>query len=75
MTGSYQGDHARIKEAVNATGEALHDALAQVAAAVEQVSRAATQIASSSQAVASGASEQAASLEETSRLARVGGRA
>jgi methyl-accepting chemotaxis protein len=66
MTGSYQGDHAKIKESLNATGEALHDALAQVASAVEQVSSASTQIASSSQAVASGASEQASSLQETS---------
>jgi methyl-accepting chemotaxis protein len=66
VTGNYQGDHARIKESVNATGVALHDAMAQVAQAVDQVSSASTQIAASSQAVASGASEQAASLEETS---------
>jgi len=66
VTGSYQGDHARIKESLNATGQALHDALAQVAEAVDQVSSASQQIASSSQAVASGASEQASSLEETS---------
>jgi methyl-accepting chemotaxis protein len=66
VTGQYQGDHAKIKESVNATGTALHDALAQVAQAVEQVSSASTQIASSSQAVASGASEQASSLQETS---------
>ncbi|MCM2332524.1 MAG: methyl-accepting chemotaxis protein [Anaeromyxobacteraceae bacterium] len=66
MTGAYQGDHARIKASLNATGEALHEALTQVSAAVEQVSSAATQIASSSQAVASGASEQASSLQETS---------
>jgi len=65
VTGDFAGDHARIKESVNATGEALHDALAQVAAAVEQVSSASTQIAASSQAVASGASEQASSLQET----------
>jgi methyl-accepting chemotaxis protein len=65
VKGQYQGDHARIKEAVNATGEALHDALAQVADAVEQVSGAAAQIAASSQAVASGASEQASALQET----------
>ena len=64
MTGNYPGEHARIKQATNATGEALHEALAQVARAVEQVSGAATQIASSSQAVASGASEQASSLTE-----------
>ncbi len=65
MAGTYQGDHAKIKEALNATATALHDALAQVAGAVDQVSSAATQIASSSQAVASGASEQAASLQAT----------
>jgi methyl-accepting chemotaxis protein len=66
VTGEFQGDHARIKESVNATAQALHDALAQVAAAVDQVSSAATQIAASSQAVASGASQQAAFLGETS---------
>jgi len=65
VAGRYQGDHARIQQAVNATGQALHDALRQVASAVEQVSSAATQIASSSQAVASGASEQASSLQQT----------
>ncbi|MFO0582861.1 MAG: methyl-accepting chemotaxis protein [Anaeromyxobacter sp.] len=66
VSGDYQGDLARMKEGVNATAEALHEALAQVAAAVEQVSSASTQIAASSQAVASGASEQASSLQETS---------
>jgi len=66
MAGSYRGDHAKIKEALNATGEALHESLSQVAQAVNQVSTASAQIASSSQAVASGASEQASSLEETS---------
>jgi len=65
VEGDYRGDHARIKDAVNTTASALHDALAQVSQAVDQVSSASTQIASSSQAVASGASEQAASLEET----------
>jgi methyl-accepting chemotaxis protein len=65
VNGSYQGDHARIKDSLNATGEALQEAMAQVASAVDQVSSAATQIASSSQAVAAGASEQAASLQQT----------
>jgi methyl-accepting chemotaxis protein len=65
MSGSYQGDHARIKASLNATGEALHEALAQVASAVEQVSSASQQIAASAQAVAAGASEQAASLQAT----------
>ncbi len=65
MTGSYAGDHARVQRALNATAEALSQALGQVSSAVGQVSSAATQIASSSQAVASGAAEQAATLEET----------
>ncbi|HTN52862.1 MAG TPA: methyl-accepting chemotaxis protein [Anaeromyxobacter sp.] len=65
VSGSFRGDHARIAGAVNGTAEALHQALAQVADAVDQVSSAAAQIASSSQAVASGASEQASSLEQT----------
>jgi methyl-accepting chemotaxis protein len=66
VKGAYQGDHARIKEALNSTAEALHEALAQVAQAVEQVSSASGQIAAGSQAVADGAAEQASSLEETS---------
>ncbi len=66
MKGSYQGDYARIKEALNGTAQALHDSLAQVARSVDQVSSASEEIASSSQSVASGASEQASALEETS---------
>jgi methyl-accepting chemotaxis protein len=65
MSGEYRGDFARMKTALNATADALHGAVSQVAEAAEQVSSAAGQIASSSQAVASGASEQASSLEET----------
>ena len=66
VKGSYQGDHAKIKQALNSSAEALHEALDQVAQAVGQVSAAAGQIASSSEAVAAGASEQASSLAETS---------
>jgi methyl-accepting chemotaxis protein len=76
MSGSYKGDHVRLKDAINATGDALQDALTQVARAVEQVSGAAAQIASSSQAVASGASEQASSLAEiTASIESVSGTA
>jgi methyl-accepting chemotaxis protein len=59
VRGEFGGDHARLKDALNGTADALDDALAQV-------SQAASQIASSAQAVASGASEQASSLTETS---------
>ncbi len=66
VMGDYRGDHAKIKNSCNMTAEALHDAMQQVALAVDQVAAAGNQIASSSQAVAEGASEQASSLEETS---------
>ncbi|GEJ58087.1 methyl-accepting chemotaxis protein [Anaeromyxobacter diazotrophicus] len=66
MQGAYPGDYGRIKAAVNATAQALQDALARVATTTAGVSAASAQIAASSQAVAAGASEQAASLEETS---------
>ncbi len=66
MQGDYRGDHAKIKMSLNKTGEALHDAMIQVAEASDQVAAAGNQIASSSQAVAEGASEQASALEQTS---------
>jgi methyl-accepting chemotaxis protein len=62
----YHGDHRRVQDAVNATADALADALAQVRAATEQVSLAAEQIAAGSQSLANAASEQAAGLEEIS---------
>jgi len=69
MEGRYQGDHAAMKGALNSTGEALHEALAQVASAASQVHQAADRIASTSEVVASGASEQRSALEGTrSRL-------
>ncbi|MHB1073852.1 MAG: methyl-accepting chemotaxis protein [Gemmatimonadaceae bacterium] len=64
MTGSYQGDHARIKEAMNSAVANLDAALVQVNTGALQVQAAATQIASGSQSLAAGSSEQAASLQE-----------
>jgi methyl-accepting chemotaxis protein len=66
MQASYAGDHARLAQVVNATGEALAEAIGQVVEAVEQVSAASSEIASSSQGVASGASAQAAAIAKTS---------
>jgi methyl-accepting chemotaxis protein len=65
VAGTYQGDHARLQQSLDATAAALADALSQVAGSVTQVSTAAAEIAASSQSVAAGASEQAAALEET----------
>ncbi len=66
VLGDYRGDHAQIKDALNLTASALHDALAQVAELVNRVSVAGTRIAEISQGVASGAAEQARSVGETS---------
>ncbi len=66
MAGDYRGDYARIKQALNATAETLHQALAGVASSAREVAGASAQIAASSQSVASGASEQASALQDTS---------
>lgn len=66
MEGDYQGDYSRIRNSLNSTAEALHDAMGQVSQAAEQISSASSQIAVTSQNVAEGAANQAASLEETS---------
>jgi methyl-accepting chemotaxis protein len=66
VKGEFHGDHARIKDALNATADALEAALSHVARASTQVSSAAGQIAASSQTLATGASQQAAAIEQTS---------
>jgi methyl-accepting chemotaxis protein len=66
IASDHPGDYAKLKQAFNATADALHDALAQAAESAGQVSAASNEIAGASQSVANGASEQAAALEETS---------
>jgi methyl-accepting chemotaxis protein len=66
MEGDHRGDYARLKRSLNASLDALGEALRQVAGSVEQLSSASAQIAASSRAVADGASQQASSIEETS---------
>jgi len=66
VKGDFQGDHARIKNAVNRAVDGLDDGLGQVASSAEQVAGAAEQISSGSQSLAQGTSEQASTLEEVS---------
>ncbi|MGC4117994.1 MAG: methyl-accepting chemotaxis protein [Myxococcales bacterium] len=66
MRGRYEGEHARIKDALNQTAQSLHHAMVQVAEAVGPVASSAAQIADSSRQVAQGAGEQAQSLKQTS---------
>ncbi|MEN6632944.1 MAG: PAS domain-containing protein, partial [Candidatus Polarisedimenticolia bacterium] len=62
----YQGDHAKLKDALNTAVSHLDEGLQSVAAAASQVTAASGQISTSSQALAQAASEQASSLEEIS---------
>ena len=61
---SYTGDQGRIVNSYNASRNALHGAMSQVAVAADQVARAASEISNGAQSVAQGASEQAASLQQ-----------
>ncbi len=64
VKGDYQGDHAKIKDALNSTLTSLNDILGQVSNAVEQVATGSQQVSDSSQSLSQGATEQAGSLEE-----------
>jgi methyl-accepting chemotaxis protein len=66
MSGNYQGEYAKIKEALNSAAANLEQALGQVMAGMEQVATASKQIDSGSQMLADGASQQAASLQVVS---------
>ena len=66
VTGDYLGDHAAIKNNLNAAAQALDDALGQVSISADQVQSASSQIGGGSQALAQATNEQASTLEEVS---------
>jgi len=66
VVGDYKGDHAAIKENLNATLDALNDILNQVTVAVDQVATGSRQVSDSSQSLSQAATESASSLEEIS---------
>ncbi len=65
VEGDYKGDHARMKNALNGTLDALNQILAEVTSTIEQINNGANQVSDSSQSVSQGATEQASSLQET----------
>lgn len=67
VKGTYKGEHARIKKALNTTAGALQAALSQVTEAVTSFTVVCGEIAKSSEEVAEGAAAQAESIKETSR--------
>jgi methyl-accepting chemotaxis protein len=66
MQGSYKGQYATIKDALNTATQNLDNALADVSVASEQVAAASAQIETGNQSLAAAASQQAGSLEEVS---------
>lgn len=75
MKGDYKGDHATIKDSLNAALANISEAFASLTSAVAQVNAAASEIGSGSQDLASGAADQAGSIDQVSnRLAVVGER-
>ena len=75
VTGDYKGDHAAIKESLNAALANIGEAFGSLTSAVAQVNSAATEIGAGSQELASGASDQAGAIDQVSnRLVVVGER-
>ena len=64
VSGDYNGDLAKMKNALNATLEALNDILGQVNTAADQVVSGSQQVSDAAQSLSQGATEQASSLEE-----------
>lgn len=74
VSGSYVGDHAHVKEALNRALVSVSDTLAEVRTAGAEVAAASGEIANASEALAQGASSQAAGLEEIgASVAELGG--
>jgi methyl-accepting chemotaxis protein len=66
VSGEYQGEYLRIKQALNVAVESLGAALGDVRSSTEHIASASAEVSSAGRDVASGASRQAASLEEVS---------
>ena len=64
VTVDYQGDHARLKNALNGTLDALNEIMGQVRVAADQIASGSGEVASSSQALSGGATKQAAAVEQ-----------
>lgn len=64
MHGKYRGDHAVIRDAMNATAETLHGAISQVTNTVELATDVGRSVMQSSSTVAEGAEEQSRRLDE-----------
>lgn len=62
----YEGDHAALRDALNASLDGLNRLLSQVRDAADQIATSAGQVSDAAQDLSQGASEQAATVEEIS---------
>lgn len=73
VNGDYQGEHALMKESMNATLAALNKILARVTVTADRFFRSAQQVSDSGQNLSQGATKQASSLQEiTSSMSQIG---
>jgi len=66
MKGDYQGDHAILKNSINATLDSMNEILYNILTSAEQVETGSSQVSDASQSLSQSATEQARSLEEIS---------
>ena len=64
ISGDYAGDHAKLKEALNTTLDALNDLLNQVRGSAQQVNSGVAQITDAGQSLSQCTTQQAAALQE-----------
>ncbi|MEQ1502590.1 MAG: methyl-accepting chemotaxis protein [Myxococcota bacterium] len=64
VVGDYQGDHGRLKDALNQTLDSLNDILGQVQGTVNEIASGSSQVASAAQSLSDGATRQAAAVEQ-----------
>ncbi|MEM9864029.1 MAG: methyl-accepting chemotaxis protein [Myxococcota bacterium] len=68
----YQGDHSKLRDALNETLDGMNGLLTQVSSSSQTISNSATEVASSAQGLSQGASEQAATVQEiSSQMAQI----
>jgi len=66
MSGEYRGEHAVLKNSLNATIDSMNEILGQVYISADQVNTGSRQVSDASQALSEGATASASSLEEIS---------
>lgn len=64
LTLNYEGEFAKVKQALEEISHSLNDTLGQINQAADQVSSGSDQVSSGAQALSQGATEQASSIEE-----------